>query len=118
MPTERPRQRLVDIRDNVERIERHTAGLTRQQFQDDLKARDAVERCLERIAEAARKLGDQYDSQYPDLDLPALRKMGSVLRHDYDNVDAGVVWTTIGSRLPSIKAMAEAEIARIDAGES
>lgn len=116
MPTERPRHRLADIRDNVERIERHVAGMTFQQFQQDLKSRDAVERCMERIAEAARKLGDRYDSRYPDVDLPALGAMGSVFRHDYDNVDAGVVWATIEQRLPAIKAMAEAEIARIDAG--
>ena len=117
MPTERPRRRLADIRDNVDRIESHVAGLTFQQFQVDKKSRDAVERCMERIAEAARKLGDRYDGRYPDLDLPALRQMGSVFRHDYDAVDAGVVWATIESRLPEIRQMAETEIARIDAGE-
>lgn len=87
MPTERPRRRLADIRENVDRIESHVAGLTFQQFRVDDKSRDAVERCLERIAEAARKLGDRYDDRYPDLDLLALRQM------------------------------AETEIARIDRGE-
>jgi uncharacterized protein with HEPN domain len=117
MPTERPRRRLADIRDNVDRIERHVADLSFEQFQADDKSRDAVERCMERIAEAARKLGDRYDDRYPDLDLPALRQMGSVFRHDYDAVDAGVVWATIESRLTAIRQMAETEIARIDAGE-
>ncbi|WP_200341564.1 HepT-like ribonuclease domain-containing protein [Rhodovibrio sodomensis] len=115
MPTKRPRQRLADIRDNAARIEAHVACMTQAQFETDLKARDAVERCLERISEAARKLGDRYDTDYPMLDLPALRRMGSVFRHDYDNLDAGVVWTTVQSRLPAIKAMAETEVARIDA---
>ena len=76
-----------------------------------------MEPCTERIAEAGRKLGDRYDGRYPDPDLPALRQMGSVFRHDYDAVDAGVVLATIGSRPPEIRQMAEAEIARIDAGE-
>ncbi|MBT7285566.1 MAG: hypothetical protein HN834_08910 [Rhodospirillaceae bacterium] len=40
---------------------------------------DAVERCMQRITEAARILGDQFDLDYPDLNLPELRKFGSVL---------------------------------------
>lgn len=115
MPTDRPGQRLADIRDTIQRIESHVAGMTVQQYRADRKARDAVERCLERIAEAARKLGDRYDAAYPELDLPNLRRMGRVFRHDYDHVDADVVWATLENRLPALKAMAEQEIARLNA---
>jgi hypothetical protein len=48
-----PAASLVDIVENLERIEDHVAGLDRESFGADTLRRDAVERCLERIREPA-----------------------------------------------------------------
>jgi uncharacterized protein with HEPN domain len=50
---------LADILENLERIERYVAGLDREAFGGDALRRDAVERCLERICEAAFRLGEK-----------------------------------------------------------
>jgi uncharacterized protein with HEPN domain len=42
---------------NIGRIEFYTAGMDVGAFLEDASAYDAVERCLERISEAAKKLG-------------------------------------------------------------
>jgi len=57
MPSSRPIDRLRDIMANCERIERHIAGMKFAAYSRDEKTRDAVERCLQRISEAACKLG-------------------------------------------------------------
>ncbi len=96
MPTDRPAQRIHDILENIASIEGYTGELTKETFSDNRMAVDAVERCLERIAEAARKLGHQFDSAMPeDVDLHAVRQFGSVLRHDYDTVDTSIIWNVI-----------------------
>ena len=79
-------------------------------FIDDLKTIDAVERCFERIAEAVRKLGSEFDAKYPDLDLPALRQFGNVLRHDYDTVQPILLWGYIQKRLDTLEDMAQWEL--------
>ena len=55
MPSNDEGLRFRDILDNIARIRRHLAGMTFDQFVEDEKTQDAVERCLERITEAARK---------------------------------------------------------------
>ena len=60
-----PTASLVDILENLERIEHYVAGLDREAFGCDTLRRDAVERCLERICEAAFRLGDKAAELVP-----------------------------------------------------
>lgn len=114
MPTERPAQRLSDILANIERIRRHVQGMDDAAFKANDMAVDAVERCYERIAEAARKLGGQYDAAYPDLQLESLRQFGSILRHDYDGIEPRRLWAYTKERLDSLEAMARTELAKLE----
>lgn len=116
MPSNDPVQRLEDIRANVARIRAHVEGMDEAAFLRDAKTQDAVERCIERIAEAARKLGETFDRDYPNLDLPALRRLGSVLRHDYDGVQPALLWGFVKNRLGPLDAMAEKELGRLAGG--
>ena len=110
MPSKDPAQRFEDILENSKRIRQYTAAMTQADFIDDLKTIDAVERCFERIAEAVRKLGSEFDAKYPNLDLPALRQFGNVLRHDYDSVQPILLWGYIENRLDALEAMAREEL--------
>jgi len=110
MPSSNPVQRLDDILENIDRIRRYTKGMDETSFENDIKTIDAVERCFQRIAEAALKLGDQFDEEYPMLDLPALRGFGSVLRHDYDSIQPVLLWGFVQKRLGPMEKMAQQEI--------
>ena len=105
MPTEGVARRIQDVLRNIALIETYSAGLTKAEFADRQMVMDAVERCLERIAEAARKLGDRFDAEMPEpVDLHAIRQFGRVLRHDYDAIDANVIWNVVALDLPALKA--------------
>lgn len=99
-----PRDSLADIIDNIERIEQYLAGLERAAFEQDGRTRDAVERCLERICEAAHRLGDQASLLMPSQPWHDIRDMGSWFRHACDRIDLETVWDTIQSHLPGLKA--------------
>lgn len=113
MPSENPAQRLDDILENIRRIRAYTAAMDEAEFLGDGKCVDASERCLERIAEAARKLGDRFDADYPALNLPALRRLGSALRHDYDSMQPALLWGFIRDRLDPLEAMARSELDKL-----
>ena len=65
MPSKDPIQRFEDILENAILIEEFTKGMDLNSFLDDFKTRNATERCLERISEAAKKLGDPAEELCP-----------------------------------------------------
>ena len=111
MSSRDPVRRLREILDNVGRIRRYIAGLDAGDYAGDDKTQDAVQRCLERMSEAARKIGSALDEKYPEVEFPKLRRLGSVLRHDYDRVDIDLVWKTLQARLDRLERACRAEIA-------
>jgi uncharacterized protein with HEPN domain len=101
---------VVDILDNIERIEGYISGLERDSFARDGLRRDAVERCLERICEAGIRLGDRAPTLMPDQPWQAIRGLGNRLRHAYDRIDFAVIWTLLIERLPELKRDATAAL--------
>ena len=67
MPSRDPAQRFLDIIENIRRIEAYTANLNAATFLQDGRTYDAVERCMERISEAAKKLGDVAELHCPEI---------------------------------------------------
>jgi hypothetical protein len=55
----------MDIIENAQAVLRYTVGMDSKAFEEDRKTYDAVERCLERISEAAAKLGEQAEILVP-----------------------------------------------------
>jgi uncharacterized protein with HEPN domain len=91
-------------------IEEFAAGMDLTAFTEDLKTTNAVGRCLERISEAARKLGSAAEELCPAIPWPQLRAMGNFLRHEYDRIDIVRVWLTIEDDLAPLKAAVEAAL--------
>lgn len=102
MPSERPKTRFLDIVENATVILGYTKGMDRQAFARNRLVRDAVERCLERISEAASKLGGTAETMLPGHPWRQIRDLGNILRHAYDNVDEEIVWSIVRERLPAL----------------
>jgi uncharacterized protein with HEPN domain len=82
-------------------------------FTEDLKTSNAAERCLERIGEAAKKLGGVAEELCPSVPWPQPRAIGNLLRHEYDRIDTARLWLTIEDDLPPLKASVEAALQRL-----
>jgi uncharacterized protein with HEPN domain len=104
---------LEDILDNISRIDGYTAGIDRDALEQDGLRRDAVERCFERICEAAHHLGDRTTVLMPDQPWEDIRGMGNRLRHAYDQIDLAIVWNVVAERLPWLKADAAQALQRL-----
>lgn len=103
MPSKDPIQRFEDILENIRLIEEFTEGMDLSSFLDDFKTRNATERCLERISEAAKKLGSLAEELCPDIPWANVRAVGNFLRHEYDRIDPARVWLTVESDLRPLK---------------
>ncbi len=112
MPSSRPLDRLQEVANNCERIMDDVVGLNLAAYSTDQKTKDAVERCLSRISEAAYKLGNYLDGLYPAADRKGARGIGNLLRHQYDQISDADVWESVTCDIPSLHRSALEEIAR------
>jgi uncharacterized protein with HEPN domain len=115
LPSDNPILRLEDILENIDRIARYTQDYDFQLFARDQQCQDAVERCLLRIAEAARKLEGIVESIVPDQPWSDIRAVGNVLRHEYDDVDPVVIWKIVAADLPPLKQAVETAVKKLQA---
>ena len=116
MPSSKPRQRLEDIVANVDAILRYTAGLDEAAFLANAMVRDAVERCLGRISEAAVKLGDDAAKFAPGQPWHNIRGLGNRLRHEYDVVSPKDIWAIVTDNLPSLRSDCQTALNAFDEG--
>jgi uncharacterized protein with HEPN domain len=113
VPSSDPVQRFEDILENIIRIEKHTSGMDCTSFLEDHKTYDAVERCLERISEAATKLASVAEVMCPGISWPAIRSLGNFLRHEYDRIERDRLWLVVERDLGPLKAAVVSALARI-----
>jgi uncharacterized protein with HEPN domain len=113
VPSKDPVQRFEDILENIARIQEFTAGMDLNAFVEDLKTSDAAERCLERISEAAKKLGGAAEDLCPAVPWAEVRALGNLLRHEYDRVDIARVWLLIEDDLAPLKTAVQAALHKL-----
>jgi uncharacterized protein with HEPN domain len=104
VPSEKPDRRLEDIIENAQAIQRYVGGMDVTAFEEDEKTYDAVERCLERISEAAAKLGDLAPLLVPGQPWREIRALGNRLRHEYDAIREDRLWDIVQIDIPPLCA--------------
>lgn len=110
------RQSLRDILDNIARIESYTGDMDAAAFRADARTSDAVERCLQRISEAAVRLGEDGPRLMPAMPWPDIRGIGNHLRHAYDVVSSAIVWNVVQRDLPALKQACESALTTAEPG--
>ena len=104
LPFKDPNALLHDLLESIGRIERFTAGMDLIAFSEDEKTISAVERELQKISEAAIRLGDEAEALCPGPSWRDIRGIGNWLRHQYDRVDLETIWTTVERDLITLKS--------------
>ena len=89
--------------DAISGIEAAVEGMDLAGFEADWTVRHAVQRGIEIISEAARRLPDTLLIGHPDIPWKEIRGVRNVLRHEYHKVSDKIVWTTVQDELPRLK---------------
>ena len=96
------RERLLDVLEAIERIERH-ASRGREEFERDELLQTWIVHHIQIIGEATRKVSDRLRAAHPGIPWPEIIAMRNVLVHDYFGVDVVEVWATVERDLPDLK---------------
>jgi uncharacterized protein with HEPN domain len=103
---------LTDIIEAIEHI-REKAGTTPlDAFRQDWERQWIVQRGLEIVSEASRRLPDAVKARYPGIPWPKIAAVGNVLRHEYRQVSPPLLWETVQDHLTPLDAACRAELAR------
>ena len=102
-----PRVYLDDILDAMNKAEMFVAGMSYEQFENDLRTHYAVTRALEIVGEATRRLADSFREQYPDVPWRDMAGMRDRIIHGYDNVKLRIVWDVVKQDIPQVRPLIE-----------
>jgi uncharacterized protein with HEPN domain len=75
-----------------------------------------IERNIARISEAAGHVPADVRAAHPDIPWRQVVGIGNVIRHDYDEIDDLVMWTTATEKLLPLKAAVEQMLREAEAG--
>jgi uncharacterized protein with HEPN domain len=98
-----PRIHVHHILEAIANIETDIAGFDFEQFRLDRRARQLVERNLEILSEASRRLPKELKEEEAHIPWRALAGIGNVLRHEYHDTYPTVLWDTCKKDLTPLK---------------
>ncbi|HEY1936105.1 MAG TPA: HepT-like ribonuclease domain-containing protein [Acetobacteraceae bacterium] len=98
-----PRAWVEDILAAIANIEADTDGLDFGRFAADRRIRQLVERNVEIISEASRRLPEDVKVTEPEIPWREIAGIGNILRHDYGIVRPDILWGIRTGRLTALK---------------
>ena len=103
--------RLTDIVEAISLIRSEMEGVSLAAFEMDRRKRWIVERGIEIISEASRRLPEPLKAAYPEIPWPKVAGIGNILRHDYESVAHDLLWRLVATDLPPLERVCLAALA-------
>ena len=108
------RDSLLDILDQIARIERFTQG-GQEVFMNNDETQYAVTHAYVIIGEAVKNLPETLLQKQPAMDWRQLKGFRDFLIHSYHKVNAALIWEAVLD-LPNLKTAIQALFAEVDDG--
>jgi len=103
---------LRDILEAIERIRSKTKDMSLTEFAGDWERLWVVERGIQIVSEASRRLPDEIKDRHPDIPWKQIAGIGNILRHEYDAVSPRILLDIAHNDLESLEIMCKAELLR------
>ena len=94
---------ILHICDEIQFLDTALDGVSFSLFCDNPMLKHAVERSLEIIGEASKKLSPSFKEVYASIEWRAVAGTRDKLIHDYMGVDYELVWDILITKIPELK---------------
>jgi uncharacterized protein with HEPN domain len=103
----RDEQRLRDILEAIEKIDRYAAE-GHAAFEADERTQVWIVHYIQIIGEASRALSEDLRTRYPQIPWSVIIGMRHILVHDYFGIDLAEVWAVVERDLPVLQREVQA----------
>lgn len=107
-PSESDAALLWDMLRSAREVVSFTAGVSREEYVEDLMRHRAVERSVEIIGEAARGLSGPLREAHPEVEWRPIVATRHILAHDYAAVSPALLWRIATVHVPTLMRQLEA----------
>ena len=91
-PEERDPAYLWDMLDAAETLQALAAGLSEAAYLADRKTQLAVERAIEILGEAARRVSPSFQQAHPEIPWSGIIGQRNVIAHEYGEINQERLW--------------------------
>ena len=108
-------QRLLHMLEGIKRLNEMLAGISQEEFLENIRLQDASSFNISTIGEAAAHVSEDFQSVHPEIPWHKLRGIRNRLVHifDYEQIDYDIVWEVATSSLPELEPKIRAALATI-----
>ena len=93
---------LLDMLRYAQLVQTLVKDLDFDRFESDTTTRLAVERAIEIIGEAARKVSREFQQQHPEVPWQPIVAQRHILAHEYGEVQADRIWRVVTIHMPEL----------------
>ena len=98
---------LWDMLDSAKTINDFVSGVSFSQYMQDRQLQLAVERSIEIIGEAARRITKVFQDAHSDIPWRNIIAQRNVLAHEYGEIKQELIWKVATVRIPELIATLE-----------
>lgn len=109
------RDRLLDIVEAIERIEKYAAR-GREAFERDELVQNWIVHHLQIVGEASRSLSDDFTRNRSEVPWSKIVGMRNILVHRYFGIDLQAVWSVVEGELPALRSNIESILRKMGDG--
>ena len=102
MPSDRNAAHIWDMLEYSRAAVGFVDGLRFDQYMADRKTQLAVERAIEIVGEAARRLSDEFKRQHTDVPWRSIIGQRNVLAHEYGEIKHERLWLIVTEHIPTL----------------
>jgi uncharacterized protein with HEPN domain len=103
-PESRDPAYLWDILDTATKLQEITQGVTAEEYLEDRLLQLAVERSLEVIGEAARRLSPEFRQAHAEIRWSEIIGQRNVITHQYEEIRQDTLWNVVVNDIPVLIA--------------
>ncbi|MCY2924353.1 MAG: DUF86 domain-containing protein [Planctomycetota bacterium] len=98
---------LLDMLDSARAVVDMISGMRYEGYAADRRTRRAVEREVEIIGEAARKVSQPFQDLHPEIPWRKIMGQRHMLAHEYGEIQDEVLWRVATFHIPELIAQLE-----------
>ncbi len=108
---------LYSMLEAMDGIAASAHGKTIQDYRTNWMLRHSIQRGIEIVSEAARRIPEALRSKHPSIPWPRVLAIGNILRHEYHNISDTVIWNVVCDELPALRRIVTAMDAELEEEE-